>query len=468
MKDKIKFLLLNPTAPERRVEQGGKAKRATRTFRFSMLPSLYVAAAMPDDVETRIVDEDVEPIDFHADADLVGISYMTCNALRAYDVADKFRERGIPVMMGGYHPTFMPQEALEHADAVCVGEAETSVPKMMEDFARGRLKGLYENGLADVCRLPMLNRGLLKQGAYLTTNTLQATRGCPHNCTFCSVSRFHHRRHRCRPVEEVIEELKQLGRYVLFQDDNLTANPAYTKELFSRMIPLRKRWFSQCSIRIAEDDEMLRLAAESGCKGLFIGFESLSNEALRASKKSVNLSKDFGKSVTKLHSAGMAIYAAFVFGLDGDDEHVFEDTVEFALKNNLDFMQATILTPFPGTELFESLEKEGRIFDRDWSHYDTGHVVYQPQNMSVETLTYGHRWVQSQFYSRRAILNRTLRGFGYLDRDIALKVALPVNIGSRRKLKFMGVMKEAKKFVPPGKVKRPIPEAALRPVRQED
>ena len=447
MSERLKFLLISPTAPERRVEQGGAPNRSTRTFRFSMLPSLYVAAAMPPYVDTRIVDEDVEPIDFNAQPDLVGISCMTCNAPRAYDVADAFRNRGIPVIMGGYHPTFMPQEALQHADAVCIGEAETSLPRMMEDYGAGRLHGLYEGGLADVHNLPPLNRNLLKRGAYLTTNTLQATRGCPHNCTFCSVSRFHHRRHRCRPVEEVIEELRQLGKYVLFQDDNLTANPAFAKELFRQMIPLKKVWFSQVSVKMTEDNELMDLARRSGGRGVFVGFESLSPEALKASKKAPNLAKDYRVSIKKLHAAGMAIYAAFVFGLDGDDQSVFANTVQFARENNLEFMQATILTPYPGTELMESMKQEGRIFDYDWTNYDAGHVVYQPQNMSVDTLRRGHAWVQTQFYSRAAIWRRTFRGLRYLDPDTALRIVLPVSIGCRRRLVNKGLFNPDRKII---------------------
>ncbi len=438
MPDRVKFLLICPTSPERRVEQGGGPNRATRTFRISMLPSLSVAAAMPSYVDTKILDEDVEAIDFAARVDLVGISCMTSNALRAYEIADAFRQRGVPVIMGGYHPTFMPQEALEHADAVCIGEAETSLPKMMEDFCAGRLSGLYDGGLADVNGLPELNRNLLKRGAYLTTNTLQATRGCPYACTFCSVSRFHHRRHRCRPVEEVIAELKQLGKYVLFQDDNLTANPEYAKELFRRMIPLQKIWFSQVSVKIADDRELLELARRSGGRGLFIGFETLSPEALRASRKTPNMATDYAVLIKRIHSAGMAIYAAFVFGIDGDDRSVFKNTFAFAIENNLEFMQSTILTPYPGTELMETLKQDGRIFDFNWDNYDAGHVVYQPQNMSIEELRNGHRWIHTQFHSRTAILKRTLRSLRYLDQDTALRICLPVSIGCRRRLANKG------------------------------
>ncbi|MFH1010684.1 MAG: radical SAM protein [bacterium] len=454
MKEKIKFLLISPTSPERRVTRGDHPHRTTRAFRFSMLPCLYVAAAMPPYMETRIVDEDVEPVDYDADTDLVGISFMTANAVRAYEVADAFRQRGKPVIVGGYHPTFMPQEAIQHADAVCIGEAETSVPKMMEDFAAGRLAGFYDGGLADIRGLPVPDRRLLRQSAYFTTNTLQATRGCPYDCMFCSVSRFHHRRLRCRPVEEVIEELKQLGKYVLFQDDNVAVNPAHAKELFRQMIPLKKRWASQSSIHIVKDDELLRLAVRSGCIGLFIGFESLSTEALRSSRKSVNIAMDYAVAIRKLHAAGIAVFGAFVFGMDGDDEHVFENTLDFIVKTNIDVLQATILTPYPGTELREVMEREGRIFDRNWNNYDAGHAVYYPQHMSPATLESGQAWVLRQFHSHRAITQRTVRSIGYMNPGVVVKAVLPLNIGQRLRLAEKGAFEKARAFTPRMKLAR--------------
>jgi radical SAM superfamily enzyme YgiQ (UPF0313 family) len=246
MKDKLKFLLVNPTAPQWQVKPGRKPRRSTKTFRFSMLPSLYVAASLPPDVETQIVDEDIEPIDFDSDADIIGISFMTFNAPRAYEIADRFRkEKNKTVIFGGYHPTFMPDEAAPHADAVCIGEAEPNMGRIIDDYRAGKLQKSYYNGLADVDKLPILNRELIDKSQYITPWALQATRGCPHHCTFCSVSTFHQHSHRTRPVEAVLEELRCMGKYVLFMDDNLVGHHEYAKELFSRMIPLKKTWFGQ-------------------------------------------------------------------------------------------------------------------------------------------------------------------------------------------------------------------------------
>jgi len=446
--DSIKFILINPTSPLRRVRSGERPP-SPRYFRFSMLPSLYVAASMPPYVETRIIDEDVEPIDYDTDADLIGISFMTYNAPRAYAIADRFRqEKGKTVIFGGYHPTLSPEEAIQHADAICVGDAEPNVPLMIEDFAAGRLKSFYRNELNSLAGLPFPNRELIRRQDYAPIDVIQATRGCHHRCSFCSISAFHHYRFRTRPVEEVIEELKTLGRNILFMDDNLTGDRSYAKELFSRMIPLGKRWFSQCGVGITLDEELLQLAARSGCGGLFIGFESLSQNNLRAWKKRGNVGKDYLAAVEKLHQAGIAVFAGFVFGDDDDALDVFPRTLEFLLDANIECLQATRLTPFPGTPLFDQMDKEERILDRDWSHYDFGHVVFEPAHMRMEELDNGVAWVQKHFYGRRQIARRAWRSLRYLDSDLILRAVLPLNLGYRRKMEVDGTFRRGAAFKP--------------------
>lgn len=262
----LKFDLISPTASIWRAHRKG-GTRGPRVFRFSMLPSLAVAASMPDDVETRIIDENVEPVDFDTDADLIGISFMTFNAPRAYELAARFRDRGKPVVFGGYHPSFLPNEAIAHCDSVCVGEAEISVPRMIADFRAGDLKPIYRSEPVDLSELPRPARDLLQPRRYLTPNVLQATRGCPYRCKFCSIAAFHGYRIRTRPVDAVLDELRGMGRQVVFMDDNIIGDRDYTLELFNAMIPLRKRWFSQCGIHIADDEELLRAAVRSGCGG---------------------------------------------------------------------------------------------------------------------------------------------------------------------------------------------------------
>jgi radical SAM superfamily enzyme YgiQ (UPF0313 family) len=446
--ERLKFVLINPTAPVWRVGPG-EQPRASRLFRFSMLPSLCVAAAMPPYVTTTIVDEEVQPIDFEVDADLIGISFMTYNAPRAYAIADRFRqERGIPVIVGGYHPTFLPEEAKEHADAVCIGEAELNVPRMIADFADGQLQPFYRSPPVDLARLPPLNRALIRARDYAPVEVVQATRGCPYRCSFCSIAAFHQYRMRTRPIEQVIDELKGLGRDILFIDDNLIGDQAYAKELFARMIPLGKRWFSQCGVGIASDDELLRLAAQSGCRGLFVGFETLSQEGLRAWHKHSNVGKDYLAVVRKLHTAGIAVCAAFVFGGDADTPDVFPATLQFLLEANVETVQATRMTPFPGTPLFTELDQQGRIFDRDWSHYDFNHVVFEPLHMCRETLDAGVAWVLREFHARRRVVRRIWRSFSYLEPVLVLSGVAPLNLGWRHKLAADGTFQRAEGFVP--------------------
>jgi radical SAM superfamily enzyme YgiQ (UPF0313 family) len=435
----VKFLLINPAAPQWRVHPGSRPPLATRIFRFSMLSSLYVAAAAPPGVETRILDEEVEPVDFDADADLVGLSFMTFNAPRAYEIADRFRlEKGRTVIMGGYHPSFRPEEAIGHADSVCVGEAEPNLPRMIGDFCSGRLQPFYRGGLADLGSLLPLNRALVTRGLYLWTDTAQATRGCPQQCTFCSITAFFDHTFRARPVEDVTDELRTLGKRILFMDDNLTSSREYAKELFSAMIPLKKSWYSQCSVSLAGDDKLLSLAARSGCRGVFVGFESLSEDNLRAWKKSFSRARDYQRAIRKLHDAGIAVYAGIVFGDDGDTSEVFERTLEFLLESRVDALQATILTPFPGTPLFDAMEREGRIVDRNWSHYDFRHVVFEPKEMSRAALRAGHDRVLSRFYSAPAVLSRLRSELAYLPLSTLLLGTLPLNYGYRHRLRTDG------------------------------
>jgi radical SAM superfamily enzyme YgiQ (UPF0313 family) len=234
----MKFLLINPTASFWQVERGKNPSKKTQAFRFSMLSSLYVAAAVSPLFGTVIMDEEVEPIDFEFDADLVGISFMTFNAPRAYEIADAFHKRGKTVIVGGYHPTLLPEEAATHADAVCIGEAEANVPRIMQDFLSGSLKKHYSGSRADLRGLPIPDRRLIRQRRYAPVDTVQATRGCPNRCSFCSITSFFQNNFRARPADEVIDEIAPLGSHLLFMDDNIIADRDYAKDLFARMVPL--------------------------------------------------------------------------------------------------------------------------------------------------------------------------------------------------------------------------------------
>ena len=435
------FLLINPTSPDWRVQRGTLPRKRTRIFRFSMLSSLYVAAAMPPSVKTTILDEDVEGLDFDAKADLVGISFMTYNAPRAYQIADEFRNRGRTVIVGGYHPSLLPEEAAMHADAVCVGEAETNAPRMIADFLAGSLQKFYRGGPADLSQLPVPNRKLLRNGLYAPVTAVQATRGCRHRCRFCSVSSFFGHQFRTRPVDDVLEELGSLGRSLLFMDDNLIADPDYAKELFARMIPMKKRWYSQCPVAIAYDDELLGLAVRSGCRGLFLGLESLSDANLTRVEKTSNRAHDYEWVIRRLHGSGISVAAGMVFGYDSDTVRSFPSALDFLLRTNADVLQATILTPFPGTPLYDEMKEKGRITDTDWSHYNFSNVVFDPARMSADDLRRGHAWILRQFYSRKGVGCRMLRSAGYLPWSTIFDATLPLNLSYRARLTAEGTIR---------------------------
>jgi len=371
-----------------------------------VLPLL--AALTPADVDVRLVDENVEAVDTNADVDWVAITCMTASAPRAYVIADAFRQRGILVVMGGIHPTVLPDEAAAHADAVVIGEAEPLWREVLADLAAGRLRPCYKHdGYADLAGLPRPRRELLQVDRYLTTNVVQTGRGCPNACAFCTVSMVSGRRYRFRPVGEVVEEVSSLGGWVGFVDDNIAGHPRRAKELFEALIPLRTRWIGQADLSMAKDPELLSLAARSGCQAMFVGLESLSQENLRATGKTPNLGMDMSAAIRTIHKAGIEIIGSFVLGLDGDDRSVFAKTVAFAERHKLVAAQFAVLTPFPGTAMRQQLEREGRILDHDWSHYTMSNVVFQPRHMTDLELRQGQRYAYGRFYSIPSILKRS-------------------------------------------------------------
>lgn len=399
-------------------------------LRFMPLGLAQIAALAPE-YDYEIVDENIKKLDFQKnirDADLVGLTAMTVQAPRAYKIADRLRAMGKTVVMGGSHVTALPKEAIEHADAIVIGEAEGIWPRLLRDFENGNLQKFYKNAEPpDLSRLPFARRDLLLgKYKYLFPNILQISRGCPFDCSFCSVTRFFGRKYRLRPIPEVIKEIKGMmendkmspWRKILskfwkgatrtifvFLDDNIFGQPNYARELFKALIPLKIFWGSQSSINIAKDEKTVELAAKSGCKYLFVGLESANQSALREVGKRQK-PEFYEKAIKRLHKYGISIIAALIFGFDSDDKNVFKRTVEFARKIKSDLAQFTILTPLPGTRLREKLEKEGRIISSDWPKYNFGEVVFKPLNTSIEELEKGERWAWKKFYSMGSLLER--------------------------------------------------------------
>lgn len=367
-----------------------------------------LAALTPPDIEVKITDENVEPIDFEEDVDLVGVTGMLMHAPRAYEIAQRFRQRGIPVVMGGPHASSLPHEAKEHVDAVVIGEAENVWKGLLEDFKRGCLKPFYQaEAFCSMQGLPFPRLDLLRKEAYMTINCVQTTRGCPHQCDFCHVTHFFGKTYRCRPVEEVIEEVKRLeGNFLVFIDDNIAGNRRYAKELFTQLKPFKKKWASQASMTLTRDPELLKLAAESGCVSLFIGVESLSSENLRDVNKSFNQIHQLEEAMKAVHDHDIMVVAGLIFGLDYDDEGVFERTLRFCEKNRIELPSFFLLTPLPGTPLFQRMESEGRLLHRDWSQYNGATVVFKPKLMTEETLQQGFNWACKEAYSWGSIFKR--------------------------------------------------------------
>ena len=380
-----------------------------KTFRFSMLSLLTVAAETPPGHSIRLVDEQIEDIPWESNPDLVGITCMTALAPRAYEIADEFRARGVPVILGGMHPAFCPDEALAHADAILHGEAEGVWPEAVAAAERGRLGGVYRASEPfDLARLKPLPRHLMNSPRYGTIWAVQASRGCPHRCSFCSVSAFSGAAQRRRPAGKVIEEISTIpDNFFLFVDDHLTADRDYALELFRGLIPLGKRWVAQSTLAIAEDAEMLPLAARAGCIGIFAGLETFSSANLESVQKSHHCAARYRESVERLHAHGIGIEAGIVFGLDQDGPAVFEDTLKILDDLRIDAIQASIFTPLPGTPLFASMKD--RILDRNWAHYDFHHPVFAPRRMSAEDLQAGHDWATREFYSPARIARRLAR-----------------------------------------------------------
>ena len=343
------------------------SQRVIKNIWFAHLTLTTLAALTPPDIDVQITDENVEPIDFQEDVDLVGITGMVMHAPRAYEIASRFRQRGIPVVMGGPHASSLPLEAKEHVDAVVVGEAENVWTGLIEDVKKGGLKPFYKaDAFCSMERMPYPRLELLKKNAYMTVNCVQTTRGCPYQCDFCHVTHFFGKTYRCRPVDDVIEEVKRLqGEFIVFIDDNITGNRQYAKELFTRLKPLKKKWASQASITLSRDPELLKLAADSGCVSLFVGIESLSSENLKDVNKSFNRASQFEEGIKAIHDHDIMILAGLIFGLDHDDEGVFERTLRFCERNRIELPSFFVLTPLPRTPLFQRMESEGKLLHKN-------------------------------------------------------------------------------------------------------
>ena len=402
----MRIVLISPKGPLYR-HRGGIFGRA---LRYKPLTLTTLAALVPPELEAEIVlvDEGIEDVDTEIAADLVGMTVITGTAVRAYELSARFRARGIPVVLGGPHVTLVPEDAQPHANAIVVGYAEETWPELLRDFAAGRLRRRYDQapGLSLAGR-PFPRRELLPSRSYVTDDVFEATRACVHRCDFCVVPAAWGTKPLQKPVEEVVADIRQKrARKLIFIDLNLIADRTYAARLFEALIPLRLQWYGLATVLLADDPPLLELAARSGCKGLLMGLESLSPENLADSKKGFTRPERFPQLVAALHRHGIALQGCFVFGLDHDTPEVFLKTARLAVEAQIDFPRFAVVTPFPGTALYQRLEREGRILTRDWELYDGQHVVFQPARMSVEQLQRGIETAWRHAYSLPSILER--------------------------------------------------------------
>lgn len=425
----MKILLISP--------ERERKKEEAFLFRLSFLNLPYLAAVTPPGVEVKIVDEAFEKINFEEKADLVGLTAQTPVAPRAYQIAKEFKKRGTPVVMGGVHVSMLPQEALQHVDAVVVGEAEEIWPGLIEDLKRGQLRRVYvgsEQGHST--HFPLPRRELLNEKFYFPLKLLETTRGCPHHCDFCGVSKFFGFQYRRRPIREIEQELHTLfqkgpvmnpwlkkilsllskdlpyflkRKLLYIIDSNVAGDKRFCLDLLSLFKEFDLLWYGHAPVSIAFDQKLLKGFTESGCIAINIGFESFSTKNLDAMGKGFNQPARYAEAVKRIHDQGIGIMGTFIVGLDDDDSGVFQRIIDFSIDSKLDWALTFIMAPYPGTNAYLRLEKEGRIFCKDWEKYDSLNAVYQPLRMSVEELEKGMRRVWKEVFSISSIYKRILK-----------------------------------------------------------
>ena len=396
-------------------------------------------ALTPDDIDVELFDERLESLPFDIDTDLVAMTVETYTARRAYQVADRFRRRGIPVVMGGYHPTFVPGEALEHADAVVKGDAEGVWPRVVDDAREGRLRRLYENTEFPPLDGPLPDRSVFDGKNYAPIGLVQFGRGCRFNCTFCSIRAFYGNNLRQRPIEHVVEDIRRSGRrHIFLVDDNLFVNRDTSRALFEALVPLNISWSCQVSIDIARDEPLVQLMRRSGCISALIGFESLNQDSLRQLKKHWNTKwQSYDDAIEIFRRAGIMLYGTFIIGCDSDSPGAFGETVAFALRNKFVLANFNPLTPTPGAPLYDELLAEGRLLhDRWWldPRFGYGDATFEPRGMTAQELTAGCFAARRQFNTARSILSRMFDLQANCRSPFRAGVYLAANLKSRREI----------------------------------
>ena len=390
-----------------------KHERYIRSWQMEPLPSAAIAGLTPKDVEIRFYDDRMEKIPYEEPTDAVALSLETYTAKRAYQIASEFRKRNVPVIVGGFHASLMPEEAERYAEAVVIGEAEGIWAEVVDDLRHGTLKKRYQNLLRPTLDKIQADRSIFRGKGYLPIGLVETGRGCRFPCEFCAIQTFFDRTHRSRPIEDIVEELRSLKNRVklfFFVDDNFAGNIQAAKPLLAALATMNIRWITQMSINAAHDEEFLALLASSGCKGVLIGFETLDPENLRTMKKGFNtMQGGYVKALENLRRYKIRVYATFVFGYENDTPESFDRTVEFAIEQRFYIAAFNHLTPFPGTPLYNRLQQEGRLrFEAWWldDAYRYNDVPFFPKHLKPEEMTRLCVESRRKFYTWDSILKR--------------------------------------------------------------
>lgn len=376
-----------------------------RPIKYSLFPPLglaTLAAYLSPDDEIDLQDQHVETINLNDAPDLVIIQVYITNAYRAYNMADHYRKQGAYVILGGLHVTSLPDEAIQHADSIFTGPGEETFPQFLKDFKNGNPKKIYASSIRTLDKIPPIRRDLIKRNRYLVPNSIVVTRGCPHHCDFCYKDAFFEggKSFYTQVVDEALAEIDRLpGRHLYFLDDHLLGNSKFAIQLFDGMKGMKRVFQAAATIDSILRGNLIEKAAEAGLRSLFVGFETFSPENLKQSNKKQNLEKDYIEAVNRLHSLGIMINGSFVFGLDDDDKDVFKRTVDWGVTNGITTSTYHILTPYPGTRLYQTMQQQHRITTNNWDLYDTRHVVYKTKVLTDLELKQGYDWAYENFYS---------------------------------------------------------------------
>lgn len=376
-----------------------------RPIKYSLFPPLGLASLagyFDEDDQIILQDEHVETLNLDDQPDLVVIQVYITSARRAYEIADHYRRQGVYVALGGLHVTSLPNEAAAHADTIFLGPGEDTWPEFLQDFRTGQSKKTYRSQIRTLLGVPKVRRDLIKRRFYLVPNSIVVSRGCPHTCDFCYKEAFFEggKSFYTQTVDDALGEIDRLpGRHLYFLDDHLFGNPRFAAALFDGMIGMKRLWQAAGTVKSILDPDLLEKAVASGLRSLFVGFETLNPANLREQHKYQNLNRDYTAAIRRLHDFGVMVNASFVFGMDEDDESVFARTVEWAIEQGIETATFHILTPYPGTSLYQRMMAQQRMTSKEWDMFDTRHVVYQPAKMSAKTLEAGYWRAYQDFYS---------------------------------------------------------------------